>query len=190
MPADGGARGVIKLHLKKDEAVSALKARAGTFIIKSYEAGNPTESAPKALEVFLKTMADDMEKVKTMKKDTNNLIQQGLRTIEIEKLVMLADIVGATQGRHTEEKIIKMIAVVFPQISSLDLAKQYIAKMQLDMVTFFMNIYAEEYNIYKNGVAAFDNETFRVHIKSEMDRREGAAEQASIKPKEGGCSIS
>ena len=180
---------VIKKHLKKDDAVEALRNRAEKFYVEHYAEEVQTEAQlPERLNVFLDPIKQFIEEIKLDR--SGELIQKNLRMLSNDSLEMMKDTMSQKVGRHTEEKVLKCIKLVSPLASIMDDAKSHINVTQAELVNSILMVYASEYNIYKDGSASFNNELFREHINSEQNKRLGANEVRANVPENRNCVIS
>ena len=131
----------------------------------------------------VKQMASDIINVKGQ--GTDNIIQVGLETVSVEDLKQLQSIMDTTAGGRrgsTEERVVKMVSVMFPTIEMLEHAKATITKVQVKMQADFVNVYVDEYTSYVSGAAHFNNDLFLKHVQKELHMREARLSSAP-KPK-------
>ena len=174
----GGGFGVVKKHLKKEDAVKALKTRTEAFILKS-DIKEGDVSMPADFKAFLENVKKEANTIVAMKRNGgDNIIQLGLKTVSTENLQMLIDIMDSKSGGRrgtSEERVLKMVSVMFPTMVMLDGAKSIITDVQEKMMADFAGIYIEECNSYSAGSAKFNNDLFIKHVQKELDMREGQA---------------
>eukprot|EP00930_Biecheleria_cincta_P049473 TRINITY_DN3466_c0_g1_i3.p1 TRINITY_DN3466_c0_g1~~TRINITY_DN3466_c0_g1_i3.p1 ORF type:complete len:347 (+),score=79.76 TRINITY_DN3466_c0_g1_i3:65-1105(+) len=170
---------VIKKHLKKDQALAELKSRAAK-LIKKTEVYQDSVVMPGEFKAFVDVVKREANKVSDMKyKDgVENVIQRGLKTVSKDGLNTLLEIMevdrsaGGRKG-SSEERLVKMVPVMFPQIAILERGKVDVALEIENMMTEFVNLYVEEYSTYSSGSAKLNNELIIKHIEKEISIREG-----------------
>ena len=175
---EGGAgAGVIKKHLKKDDAIKALRARASA-LIKMPDIDETELNMPDAFNAFLGSIKEEAQGITNMKMDgTENVIQLGLKTLSADALRTLMEIMDLTKGGRrgvSEERVLKIAPVLFPSIGLLDNGTSIIAATQAQLLQDFIAIYASEYHSYSDGSAKYNNDLFVRHVTKELDLREGA----------------
>ena len=175
---------MIKPHMTKDKAIQALKSRA----ISSIKKGNEQDLEDDMLIQFPPEFNNFLDRVKQQGRDVEFLkasggmiVQTGLRHVSDDDLKVLTDIMDMKTGRRgtTEDRVLKAIHVMFPTMGMLDSAKAAISKVQEELTSKFVGIYAEEFNSYASGAAMFDNATFIKQVDAEQIRRKTLTEQAS-----------
>ena len=176
----GGVK-TIKKHLKPDQAIRALQTRAEKFYEQNYEDDISIVDAPMPMELgsLLNPIHTELTQ---LQQEEDGVINRSIKTMNTDTLNDMLDIMKETKGRHSEEKLIKMIQYTLPSLSVLETAKQHIAKTQHDATKLMMGIYAREFHAYKNGDAVFGNDAFRDAIKTELVKREGASEARAEMP--------
>ena len=183
----GGVK-TIKKHLKPDQAIRALQTRAEKFYEQNYEDDISIVDAPMPMELgsLLNPIHTELTQ---LQQEEDGVINRSIKTMNTDTLNDMLDIMKETKGRHSEEKLIKMIQYTLPSLSVLETAKQHIAKTQHDATKLMMGIYAREFHAYKNGDAVFGNDAFRDAIKTELVKREGAGEARAEMPANRACCI-
>ena len=180
---------MIKRHLKKDDAVKALSTRAERYLkgafVEDMDSPFAELGIPEGLDQFLDPLKAEMERI-TSSSETN-ILKLGLKTLPDSELHTLLDILKHTRGGQTEDKLLKMLRLTWPQIDMMDRAKLHIGNTQTAMVKLFVGIYAQEYHCYKDGSATFDNDKFKGHVQSELDQRAGASESMSARSNDRNC---
>ena len=175
----GGA--VVKKHLKQDDAVKALKTRAITNIKKpeDLEVDGQVEF-PAEFKAFLLQTKKQGQDIEFLKASGTMVVQTGLRHVSDDGLKMLCDIMDLKAGRRgtSEDRVIKAIRTMFPTMNMLDCAKDEITRVQHELISKFVGIYAEEHHSYSNGSASFDNASFLKQVETEQTRRQALSEQA------------
>ena len=173
--------GVIKKHLKKDDAIKALKVRA-IMTIKKPEDLDVGIQFPIEFKTFLDNVEKTAEDIMILKAQGTMVVKAGLRTTSDDNLKMLREIMDASarEGRRgtSEERVLKAINVMFPTMLMLENSKIAISIAQVKMMNNFVSLYAHEYNKYGSGAASFDNEAFIKDVEQEQSRRQTLREEA------------
>ena len=129
----GRIGGVIKPHLKKEDAVKKLKDQLVRSVKKSDETPD-VSPFPAELVSFLDSVKKTITDVKYMKSQDMPVLETLLRHASDEELKMLKEIMssGGGMGRSgtTESKVLKSINTVFHKMEMLENAKIAIQKMQ------------------------------------------------------------
>lgn len=168
--------GVIKKHLKKEDAVKALREKACAAVPKP-KCDTEGLTFPPELVAYLDNSKKVISDLMFMKAQGTNVVQTGLRskTVSDQDLETIKDIMkfsSFSRRGTSEERILKSIDVMFPKVSAMEQASKQVLKVQAEIIAELMAIYTDEYHCYSNGVAHFDNETFVKHIEAEETRRE------------------
>ena len=129
---------------------------------------------PPEFNNFLDRIKQQGQDVEFMKTSGAMVVQTGLRQVSSDGLSQLLEIMDLKTGRRgtSEDRVLKAIHAMFPTMSMLDAAKGAISKIQAELASKFVNIYAEEYHAYISGVASFDNAAFIKHVEKEHTRRQ------------------
>ena len=173
----GGVGGVIRKHLKKEDAIKALKARAIAAISEETDAVDDSILGDD-MKAFLTRMENNLQDVKLMKASGTDIIDVGLRAIANDNLSLTKQILDNNRaGRRcgSEEKVQKVLPLLFKNLQTLEVAKSSIINCQTKVMKELMGIFAEEFNTYHNGQATFNMEAFEQKVNREMQRREFVA---------------
>ena len=179
LPIKGGAgRGVIKTHLKQSGAVKALGMRAIQYYDKAYNEDDleNDEAVPEELTPLLGPIQEELAQITA----GDYSIKNNIKFISTEKLEMIKEILGEGRGGHTEEKILRVVRLSWPQVGKLTGAKAYINRMLGEFMKQFLVLYSQQYNIYRNGMATFANEAFKADVTRELNIREGASAERVV----------
>jgi hypothetical protein len=180
-------RVVIKTHLKKKDAVASLAARGHEYAHKQLfpEDTNAaiTSPHPVALEPLLAPLKQELKQMEEeMTKGTDNIIMQILHKLSDEQLSTLAEVMdGSDKYQYSEDKIVRILPIIAPQMNILDNAVQHIESVKLQTTKLFLTVYAQEYNKFnqQKGTARWDNEKFAKDVQSVINFRKGAQSSAS-----------
>jgi hypothetical protein len=169
-----GGVGVIKKHLKKPEAVSELKARAVQHI-KAFH----VDMDETIVHDSFKAMVEDFQKsVNVMKVmhasgiDNSQSIMKGLTNDDLKHV---KEVLSHGEGRRqgTEERIEKIIPIIFKKLAIIDHCEDVLISLQSWALRELCQLYADEYHVYNaaKGYASFDNTRFLYEVEHEIKAR-------------------
>ena len=129
--------GVIKKHLKKDDAVKALKLRAASPLKKTEDL-DVNIQFPNEFKTFLDNADKTAQDIMLMKAQGTMVVQAGLRTMSDDNLKTLNEIMdnSGRDGRRgsSEERVLKAVSVMFPMMVLLENSKIAISNVQMNCV--------------------------------------------------------
>jgi ubiquitin len=166
--------GVMKKHLKKPEAIQELHSKVVSVMMQDVETVPNGTRFPAEFMAFIGQMTDLIRDIVVLKANGTDVVRAGLRHSSDEDLDVMVSIMAMNiRGRRgsSEERILKVINVMFPTMTLLEHAKSFLAHTQRNAAAEMIRIYANEYNIYTNGVAVFDNKLFISDVEREKSRR-------------------
>jgi small subunit ribosomal protein S27Ae len=166
--------GVMKKHLKKPEAIQELHTKVVSVMMQDVETVPNGTRFPAEFMAFIGQMTDLIRDIVVLKANGTDVVRAGLRHSSDEDLDVMVSIMAMNiRGRRgsSEERILKVINVMFPTMTLLEHAKSFLAHTQRNAAAEMIRIYANEYNIYTNGVAVFDNKLFISDVEREKSRR-------------------
>jgi hypothetical protein len=168
--------GVIKKHLKKDDAVKNLSSRAVKYYDMHYSTAEADDS-PIANELapMLSKIEEDVRKLAS-----DNSVALIVKDAPSESLETILEVLKEKKGGHTEEKLMKIIRLAWPQVNQLESARTHIVMSLGNASKAFLSAIANQFNIYKGGDAQFDVDAFRALIQKEMTLREGASAAGAV----------
>jgi hypothetical protein len=177
---DGG--GLVKKHMKREDAVKDLKVRVMSAIQKSGQKADKDtfetvveEDLGDHVKGFLSEMTQSITVIKMMKANNEDVIGAGLQSISDDDLVLLADVLENKKHGHrysSEAKLQKAMPILFKCFRQLDNARQAIINTHQSLEKEAVNLLLDEFHSYQNGSATCDMTGMKVLVDKEVMRRE------------------
>jgi hypothetical protein len=175
--------GLIRKHLTKDEAMKKLKNKVVAHM-KIQDEPEDDIIFEDEFNVFLQKAQQKVEDIKMLRAQGTDVVATGLRTISDDALNTLKELMSFNQsfGRRggSEEKVLKVVSLMFPSLVALDTAKLKLSKVQELMMKDLIDIYVQQFSKYHDGVATFDNLSFVQAVEREITRRKTIREQGIV----------
>jgi hypothetical protein len=183
----GGGKGMVKQHLKKEDAMKILRRRSKLVISKDLEVDDEALGPlPEKLSSFMASVDEEMQKYIALKNSGDKVIAPGLHKLSDEQLQTLTEILYKKSGGVSEEKILQMAHVVFQELTQIDAAIGHLKLKKKDFINFFIDVYSDEYNQIKSSIMNYNNESFLKDVEAVINFRKGKEAQTPS----GNCNIS
>ena len=165
---------MLKKHLKKEDAVKVLKSRIIANIKEDTDHVD-VDLLGEDIRAFLKKMEQNLTDVKMMKANGADIVDVGLRATTNDDLTQIKQILDTNRGGRrlaSEEKIMKILPMIFANLRHLENAKFSIINCQKKVMHDLMNTFIDEFHTYHNGVANCDVASFEKKVEREVLRRD------------------
>jgi hypothetical protein len=176
--------GLVRKHQTKTEAVALLKSKVRSFVkkVEMFEADGDVD-VDETFTNMLENMDKSLTDLKVLKASGAKLVVAGLRTASNSSLQTLQDIMACKGGRSAtvEQKLLKSVPMLFPTLKKLDNYAAAISVKQQIFTEDLLEIFAEEYMLYKNGEGLLDTSAFGDDVKDEIKRRKNLRD-AGVQP--------
>ena len=165
----------MKKHITKQEAVRNLKTRVSAAVPDEsiIEGVNPADVG-EDFTTFLGRMERSLADVRMLKANGGDVMEVGLRALSNQDLGTVMEILQSKEGRRfaSEEKLQKVLPLVFRNLQTLESARYLLVQKQTMVMRDLMTIFIDEFNIYNdNGSAQVDMKKFKEKVADEMSRR-------------------
>lgn len=177
----GGVRGVIKKHLKPDEAKKLLKDRLNQFLPE--KVGVAEQDIPEEVKAFQVKMTHTVSEIQMLQARLGNqFVKTMLRQLSSETLDTVGEALkyGATKRhRHGEERLLSVMTLLFPNINQIDIASNALMDTKREMLQTLMECFIECYGKYKDGTMTYDISQFADDVRVEKLKRDERGSNSS-----------
>eukprot|EP00434_Breviolum_minutum_P046041 symbB.v1.2.041439.t1/scaffold8206.1/size7308/1 len=177
----GGVRGVIKKHLKPDEAKKLLKDRLNQFLPE--KVGVAEQDIPEEVKAFQVKMTHTVSEIQMLQARLGNqFVKTMLRQLSSETLDTVGEALkyGVTKRhRHGEERLLSVMTLLFPNINQIDIASNALMDTKREMLQTLMECFIECYGNYKDGAMTYNISQFADDVRVEKLKRDERGSNSS-----------
>lgn len=170
-----GSGKVVKPFLKRRDAIKSLSARAKKNIAKKFP--EPEEENVEPLPAQLREMLQPlMETLNTYKNKVMNdepVLKNAIARMTDSQLATLKEIYGKKTGISSEDKLIQSGYVVMKELQFLDRCVPVIQKLKQDLISTYVDAFANEFCAEKGSEYVFANDIFVGEVNKTISYRDG-----------------
>jgi hypothetical protein len=176
---NGAGRLVATKHLKRDDAVVAMKKHVKAAISKSMGCDEAVEEpCPAFLQSALKPLSIRLARME--EKIQAGCIKTFLRSVGEDDLESLIEIMSDKKsGVRPENRLVQLGHVMVPDLVQLEHAKLHLDLLRKSFMHSFVEAFATSYAHQVGGATVFNNQQFEKDLIAEQNFREGLRGRSS-----------
>ena len=174
----GGGPGVVKKHLKKNDAIEQVNSKTKAGIAKDLKSESEKPEAPVILAEFTKKVNDRINFLRTLGVGSDTNIECALEIFSDEKLQMLKEVLEIKSGMLPEFKLQKLGFIFLEELNMMEVCENYIAHKRLEILNAFVDAYGREFIAQKNGQYVYCHDKLLIEVIAVQNTRKTIARLA------------